>query len=194
MIRCAWCSGCRMWFGPQTTYESTSTLADVYIGWIMIIWSSSEDQNSPLGNPFQVWQMQLPLPEKWEMIRCAWCDGCRTWFGPQTTNESTSTLADEYIGWIMIFWPSSKDQNSPRGDPFQVWPMQLPLLASEIRLDRMQFASSYDSRVKLNVYGSSQITSGKAGSNSGTLKPPDQHFLFQNSSTEPSTMSYNRKS
>ncbi len=31
--------------------------------------------------------MQLPLPEKWEMIRCAWCDGCRTWFGPQMTWE-----------------------------------------------------------------------------------------------------------
>jgi hypothetical protein len=83
--------------------------------------------SGPERDPFQVWQMQLPLPEKWEMIRCAWCDGCRTWFGPQTTNESTSTLADEYIGWIMIFWPPSVDQNSPQGDPFQVWQMQLPL-------------------------------------------------------------------
>ncbi len=160
----------------------------------MIFWLFSEDQNSPQGDPFQVWQMQLPLPEKWGMIRYTWCDSCRTWFSPQTSNESTSTLADEYIGWIMLFWPFSVDQNSPWGDPFRVWQMQLPLPASEIRLDRMQFASLYDSRAKPNGYGSSQMTSGKAGSNSGTLKPPDQHFLFQNSSTGPSTMSYNRKS
>ncbi len=127
LIRCDWCDGCRTWFGPQTTNEGTSTLADEYIDWIMIFWLSSVDQNSPRGEPFQVWQMQLPLPEKWEMIRCAWCDDCRTQFCPQTTNESTSTLADEYIGWIMIFWPSSVDQNLTPGDPFQVWQMQLPL-------------------------------------------------------------------
>jgi hypothetical protein len=48
--------------------------------------------------------------------------------------------------------------------------------------------------VKLNGNGSSQIISGKAGRNSGTLKPPGQYFLFQNSSTGPSTMSYSRKS
>jgi hypothetical protein len=73
--------------------------------------------------------------------------------------------------------------------------MQLPLPASEIRLDRMQFASLDESRVKLNGYGSIQMTSGKAGSDFGTLKAPDQHFHFQNSSTGgPSTMSYNRKS
>ncbi len=78
----------------------------------MIFWLSSEDQNSPRADPFQVWQMQLPLPEKWGMFWCAWCDGCRTWFSPQTSNESTSTLADEYIGWIMIFWCSFPSQKS----------------------------------------------------------------------------------
>ncbi len=144
----------------------------------MIFWPSSEDQNSPRGDPFQVWQMQLPLPEKWEMIRCAWVDGCRTWSGPQTFNKSVLTLSDEYIGWVMIFWLSSEDQNLSRGDLFQVWQMQLPLPASEIRLDRMQIASLYDSRVNLNGYGCSQVTSGNASSNFGILKPPHQHFLW----------------
>ncbi len=142
------------------------------------IWPSSEDLNSSMGDPFQVWQMKLPLPEKWEMIRCAWGNGCRMWSSPQTSNESASTLSNEYIGWIMIFWVFSEDQNSPRVDPFQVWQMQPPLPASEIRLDRMQFASLYDSRVNLNGYGCSQVTSGNAGSNFGILKPPHQHFLW----------------
>jgi hypothetical protein len=56
--------------------------------------------------------------------------------------------------------------------------MQLPLPASEIRLDRMQFASLYDSRVNLNGYGCSQVTSGNVGSNFGILKLPHQHFLW----------------
>ena len=130
------------------------------------------------GRPFPVWQMQLPLPQNWEMIRCAWGDVCRTWSGPQTSNGSALTLSNEYIRWILIFWLSSDDQNSPQGDPFQVWQMQLPLPDSEIRLDRMQFASLYDSRVNLNGYGCSQVTSGNAGSNFGILKLPHQHFLW----------------
>jgi hypothetical protein len=53
-----------------------------------------------------------------------------------------------------------------------------PLPASEIRLDRMQFASLYDSRVNLNGYGCSQMTLGNAGSDFGILKQPHQHFLW----------------
>ncbi len=120
MIRCTWGNGCRMWSVPQTSNTSALTLSDEYFRWIKILWPSSEDQNLPWGDPFQVWQMQLPLPEKWEMIRRAWGDGCRTWSGPQTSNESASTLWNEYIGWFLIFWPSSEDQNSSRGNPFQV--------------------------------------------------------------------------
>ncbi len=71
------------------------------------------------GRPFPVWQMQLPLPPNWEMIRCAWGDVCRTWSGPQTYNGSAFTLSNEYIRWILIFWPSSDDQNSPQSNPFQ---------------------------------------------------------------------------
>ncbi len=108
MIRCAWVNGCRTWSGPHTSNESAWTLSDEYIGGIMIFWPSSEDQNSPRGDHFQVRQMQLPLPEKWEMIRCAWGDSCRMWSGPQTSNESASTLSDEYIGWIMIFSQSTR--------------------------------------------------------------------------------------
>ncbi len=93
----------------------------------MIFWPSSEDQNSPRGNPFKVWKMQLPLPEKLEMIRCAWAKGCRTCSSPQKSIESASTLSNEKIGWIMIFWPSSEDQKLPQGNTFQVRQMQLPL-------------------------------------------------------------------
>ncbi len=71
------------------------------------------------GRPFLVWQMQLPLPQNWETIRCAWGGVCRTWSVPQTSNGSALTLSDEYIRWILIFWLSSDDQNSPQGDPFQ---------------------------------------------------------------------------
>ncbi len=127
MIRCSWGDACRSWSSPQTSNESASTSSNKYIGWIMIFWPSSEDPNSSQGNPFQVWQMKLPLKEKWEMIRCAWGYGCRRWSGPHSSNESASTLSNEYIGCIMIFWPSSDDQNSLLGDPFQVWKMQLPL-------------------------------------------------------------------
>ncbi len=127
MIGCAWGDGCTMWSGPQTSNESALTLFDKYFRWIKILWPSSEDQNSPWGDRFQVWQMQLPLPEKLEMIRCAWGDCCRTCSAPQTSNEGASTLSNKYIGWFIIFWPSSEDQNSPRGNPFQVWQMQLPL-------------------------------------------------------------------
>ena len=31
------------------------------------------------------------------------------------SNESASTLSDEYIGWILIFWLSSEVHYSPRG-------------------------------------------------------------------------------
>ncbi len=127
MIRCTCSDSCRMWSGPQTSNESASTLSDEFIGWIMIFLMSSEGQNSPRGNPFQVWQIQLPLPEKWEMIRCACGDGCRIQSGPLSYNRNASTLSNDYIEWIMIFLPSSENHNSPWGNPFQVWQMQLPL-------------------------------------------------------------------
>ncbi len=119
MIRYAWGDGCRTSFGTQTSNESALTLSNEYIEWIMIFWPSSEDHNSPRVDPFQVWQLKLPLPEKWKMIRWACGNGCRTWSGPQMSNESASTLPNEYIGWIMIFWLSSEDLNLPRGDPYQ---------------------------------------------------------------------------
>ena len=113
-----------------------------------MFWPFSDDKNSLQGDSFQVWQMWPPLPEKWVMIRCVCGDRCRRWTGPQRSNESALTLSDEYIGWIMMFRPSSEDKNSPQGDPFQVWQMQLPLPALErIRIDNMQFISLHDSRV-----------------------------------------------
>jgi hypothetical protein len=71
------------------------------------------------GWTFPVWQMQLPLPQNWEMIRCAWGDECRIWSGPQTSNGSAFMLSNECNRWILIFWPSSDDQNLPQGNPFQ---------------------------------------------------------------------------
>jgi hypothetical protein len=127
MIRCAWGDGFRTWSAPQTSTDSASKFSNEYIRWILTFWLSSEDQNSHQGDPFQIWQMQLPLHEKLKLIRCTWVDSCRMWSGPQTSIEKASTVSDECIRWIMIFWPSSEDLNSPRGDPFQVWQMKLPL-------------------------------------------------------------------
>ncbi len=95
MIRCTWGYACRTWSNPHTSNECASTWSDKYIGWIMIFWLSLEDPNSPRNDPFQIWQMQSPLPEKWEMIRCAWGYGCRTWLAPQTSNENASRLSEK---------------------------------------------------------------------------------------------------
>jgi hypothetical protein len=42
-----------------------------------------------------------PLPEKFLKLLCPWNDGCRRRSGQQTSNESASTLWDDYMGCIM---------------------------------------------------------------------------------------------
>jgi hypothetical protein len=56
------------------------------------------------------------------------------------------------------------------GGPFPGLTNAAPLPASEIRLVRMQFASVNNLRVNMNGYESTQVVSGNAGSNSGTMK------------------------
>ncbi len=127
MIWCTWTDGCRRRSVPQTSNQSKSASLDKYMGWILSFWPSSEDKNSHQSVTLQVGLMQLPLPEKFDMIWCTWTDGCRRRSGPQTSNQSRSTSLDEYMGWILSFWLLSEDKNLPQGVTFQAGLMQLPL-------------------------------------------------------------------
>jgi hypothetical protein len=51
------------------------------------------------GRPFPGLTNAAPPPRKWEMIRCAWSDGCRTWSVPQMSYESASTLS-KWLHWM----------------------------------------------------------------------------------------------
>jgi hypothetical protein len=102
-------------------------LLDGYNRWILIFLVSSEDNKSPQGDPFQVWQMQLPSQQNWK-----WSDALEATtvggISDPRRHICASTLSDGYNGWKMIFLESSEDKNSPQGDPFQVWQMELPSL------------------------------------------------------------------
>ncbi len=107
--------GCRRRSGPQTSNQSKSTSLNRYMGWILSFWPSSEDKNLPQGVTLQVGLMQLPLPEKFDMIWCTWINGCRRQSGPQTSYQSESASLDEYMGWTLSFWLSSEGKNLPQG-------------------------------------------------------------------------------
>ena len=81
------------------------------------------------GHNFPGLTNSAPPPWKYlyDLMRLNRC--CRRQSRRQKSNKSASTSSDEYMGWIMIFWPSSEDKNSPQGLTFQVWLMQLPLPA-----------------------------------------------------------------
>ncbi len=69
-----------------------------------------------------------PLLENRSDFVWCWIDGCRTWFGPRTSDENAHTLSTYYMGWILIFEPPSDDQYSPHSCKVKLWQMQPPFL------------------------------------------------------------------
>ncbi len=142
------------------------------------IFSVFKGQQLTSGRPSPGLTNAAPLPAKLEMIWCAWGNTCMRHFRPQTSHVSASMLSDGYNEWNWYFYRPQRTKTHLRATLSRFDKCNSPPCFRDQIGYRMQFDSVNDFRVNLNGCGSTQLTSCNAGSNSGTLKLPHQHFLW----------------